>query len=118
MKIGTEFDQYGVKSAAKVDIRTDSPNDDTVAHLDESMKGGKVAGGGWWSTGAVIDPVAQVYTYMKSKGALKTYGPHKDTMVLEQAACARQVRGRYHLNETEPSALNTTFQQCSGKLAD
>ncbi len=118
MKIGTEVDSYGVKSAAKADIRTDSPTDDTVAKLDDAIKGAKLTGAGWYQQGAVIEPLAQAYTYLKSKGALKTYGQHKDTLVLEQAACLRQVRGRYHLNETEPQALLNAFKVCSGKVGD
>lgn len=109
-KLDARFDPvFGVKTALKRDIRTDSPRaGETVENLDKSVQTGKPIGF-YSATGA--DAISAPYALLSSKGVLPDVGPHEDVLAMQTAAYKRQPRGRYHLNETPTDKIRDFFTQ-------
>lgn len=112
-KLNATFDPvFGVKTALKRDIRTDSPRADTVPNLDKSVQTGKPIGF-YNSQGA--DAISAPYDLLASKGVLPDVGPHEDVLAMQTVGYKRQPRGRYHLNETPTDEIRDFFKQ-SGEV--
>ncbi|MBE2252959.1 MAG: hypothetical protein IAE78_25730 [Myxococcus sp.] len=112
MKEGTAIDAAGTKHARKIDSRTDSANQAIFDTLLASAATGKL-GAGWGSFSAnnVAPAAASMYRVAVQKGITENVGGETGVLALEAGAVARQIRGRFHLDETDQSALVTSFQQ-------
>ncbi len=112
MKEGTAIDATGTKHARKIDSRTDSANQKIFDTLLNSAATGKL-GDGWgsWSANNVAPAAASMYRVAVQKGITENVGGETGVLALEAGAVARQIRGRFHLDETDQSALVTSFQQ-------
>lgn len=112
MKEGTAIDASGTKHARKIDSRTDSANQEIFDTLTNSAATGKL-GQAWgsWSANNVAPAAASVYRAAVQKGITDNAGGETGVLALEPGAVARQIRGRFHLDETDQSALVSSFQQ-------
>jgi hypothetical protein len=108
-KVGSEV-EGGMKSAAKSDIRRDSPNADDIAAMDKGVKEGRIKWG-WQSTEQPIEPMADAYRAVSERVDLPDIGDHKDVMQLEEGAHIFSIRSRYHLNETNTSSMRSLYNQ-------
>lgn len=111
MKEGTAI-EGGVKHARKIDSRTDSANQAIFDSLTESAQTGKL-GQAWgsYASNNVAPAAASMYRVAVQKGITDNVGGETGVLALEPGAMARQIRGRFHLNETSQSALLQGFQQ-------
>lgn len=112
MKEGTAIDASGTKHARKIDSRTDSANQEIFDTLTNSAATGKL-GQAWgsWSANNVAPAAVSVYRAAVQKGITDNAGGETGVLALEPGAVARQIRGRFHLDETDQSALVSSFQQ-------
>lgn len=111
MKQGTAIEN-GTKHAAKIDSRTDSANQQIFDTLTASAQTGKL-GTAWGSYSAnnVAPAASSMYRVAVQKGITDNVGGETGVLALEPGAVARQIRGRFHLNETSQSSLLQGFQQ-------
>jgi len=119
-KLGTVVDENGIKAAAKVDIRDDSPSAEEVAGMDDAIRTGKSAWG-WGSSPGNATPVSAihaVYQELGDKGKLPDVGEHKGVLMLEPGAHIVSQRSRYHLNETNSSHIKGLFDAGKGFITD
>lgn len=111
MKEGTAVDASGTKHARKIDSRTDSANQQIFDTLLNTAATGKLgAAWGSWSQDSVAPAAASVYRAAVQRGITDDVGGENDVLALEAGAVARQIRGRFHLDETDQSALVNAFQ--------
>ncbi|MEW6431989.1 MAG: hypothetical protein AB1730_10830 [Myxococcota bacterium] len=111
MKEGTAIEN-GVKHARKIDSRTDSANQEIFDTLVNSAATGKLgAAWGSYSSNNVAPAAASMYRVAVQKGITDDVGGETGVLALEPGAVARQIRGRFHLNETSPAALLKGFQE-------
>lgn len=111
-KVGSAVDENGMKSAAKVDIRKDSPSAADIDGLDEAIRSGKSDWG--WGMNRPKEPVealAVVYDGLKEKGALQDIGENKGVLLLEEKSHVRSTRSRFHLNESNRQSTTDLFQK-------
>lgn len=98
--IGTKhergIDENGIKVAAKVDIRTDSPSPDDLLKLDDYVRSGLV---GWDGQPEVATPCKELYERLTAVYDLPDTASFRDVLVLEPKVFLRSIRSRYHLNE-------------------
>ena len=94
-KIGSGIDEFGLKRAAKIDIRNDGASAADIAALDEAVRSGFTN----WGSRAAAQPVREIYERLAKDGKLPDVGSHEDVLLLEPKAYLRSVRSRYHLNE-------------------
>lgn len=111
MKEGTAIDAQGTKHARKIDSRTDSANQQIFDTLINSAETGKL-GQAWgsWSANNVAPASAAMYRAAVQKGITDNVGGESGVLAMEPGAVARQIRGRFHLDETDQSALVGAFQ--------
>lgn len=111
MKEGTAIED-GVKHARKIDSRTDSANQEIFDTLVNSATTGKL-GPAWgsYSSNNVAPAAASMYRVAVQKGITDNVGGEAGVLALEPGAVARQIRGRFHLNETQSGALLKGFQE-------
>jgi hypothetical protein len=113
MKEGTAIDASGTKHARKIDSRTDNTTQATFDTLLNSAATGML-GDGWGPRSANIAPAAaSMYRVAVQKGITEDIGGETGVLALEAGAVARQIRGRFHLNETNRNSLVSAFQQAS-----
>lgn len=111
MKEGTAIED-GVKHARKIDSRTDSANQEIFDTLVNSAATGKLgAAWGSYSSNNVAPAAASMYRVAVQKGITDNVGGETGVLALEPGAVARQIRGRFHLNETQQGALLKGFQE-------
>ncbi|MFO0601156.1 MAG: hypothetical protein U0228_37955 [Myxococcaceae bacterium] len=108
MKQGTAIVD-GVKHAAKIDSRTDSASQAIFDSLTSTAQTG-VLDGSWGSGNSVAPAATSMYRTAVQRGITDDVGGEKNVLALEPGAVARQIRGRFHLNETGRSALLQGFQ--------
>lgn len=109
MKQGTAIVD-GVKHAAKIDSRTDSANQAIFDSLTESAQTGKL-GSAWGSGNNVAPAAASMYRVAVQKGVTDNVGGETNVLALAPGAVARQIRGRFHLNETPRASVLDGFQK-------
>ncbi len=107
-KMGSGIDEFGLKRAAKIDIRTDSASADDIAKLDTAVRGGFHE---WDSSPTAIQPVREVYARLAAAGKLSDVGTHEDVLLLEPKAYLRSTRSRFHLNEARINSVKTLFDE-------
>jgi hypothetical protein len=111
MKEGTAIDASGTKHARKIDSRTDSANQQIFDTLLESAATGKLnAAWGWNGSNSVAPAAASMYRVAVQKGITDNVGGETNVLAMEAGAVARQIRGRFHLDETDQSALVSAFR--------
>ncbi|MHC4391189.1 MAG: peptidoglycan-binding domain-containing protein [Planctomycetota bacterium] len=93
-KFGSEVNEFGLKSAAKVDVRRDRPDETAMKNLDESVRAGKDSWGGGPAT-----PLREAHARLTTLDVLPDIGPHENVLKLEPKAYIRSTRSRYHLNQ-------------------
>lgn len=108
-KVGSEI-EGGIKSAAKSDIRRDSPTEEDIAAMDAGVKNGIIKWG-WQRDPQPIEPLADAYAAVSERVDLPDIGPHENVMMLEEAAHIFSIRSRYHLNETRPEHLRNLYNE-------
>jgi hypothetical protein len=112
MKQGTAIDAAGTKHAKKIDSRTDSANQQIFDSLIKDAQTGKLsAGWGSWSTGQVPPASSSMYRAAVQAGITDNVGGENNVLAMDTGAVARQIRGRFHLNETSQAALTQAFTQ-------
>lgn len=110
MKEGTSI-EGGVKHARKIDSRTDSANQQIFDTLTASAQTGKLSTAwGSWSANQIAPAASAMYRVAVQKGITDNVGGETGVLALEPGAVARQIRGRFHLDETEQSALVDGFK--------
>lgn len=105
-KLGTTIDEFGLKRAAKIDVRRDGASADDIADLDEAVRSGFH---GWTGGSAAIQPVREIYERLARAGKLPDVGTHEDVLLLEPKAYLRSTRSRFHLNEASLSAVRRLY---------
>lgn len=111
-KIGSAVDENGVKFAAKADVRKDSPSEEDLETLDESVRSGI---SGWGYSDTPIEALGLVYKELEKADALATVGEHKGVLQLEKQAHVRSTRSRFHFNLTDRSAMYGLFNGAGEK---
>jgi hypothetical protein len=113
MKAGTAIDADGTKHARKIDSRTDSATQEIFDSLVNSAETGKL-GTAWgsYSANSVAPAASAMYRVAVQKGITDNIGGETGVLAMEPAAVARQIRGRFHLDETNQSALRQGFADC------
>lgn len=109
-KAGSSVDESGTKSAAKADIRKDSPTAEDVANLDADIRTG-MSEWGWNRTSEPIEAIGIVHKDLAERGLLPTIGEHKDVLQLEAKAHVRSTRSRFHFNETSRQSTVSLFRE-------
>jgi hypothetical protein len=102
MKHERGIDESGIKVAAKVDIRTDSADQDDLLKLDDYVRSGLV---GWGSSPEVAEPCRELYHLITARTDLPDTATKKDVLLLEPKVFLRSIRSRYHLNEVRLQAV-------------
>lgn len=110
MKQGTAIVD-GVKHAQKIDSRTDSANQAIFDTLTQTAQTGTL-GEAWgsYASNNVAPAASSMYRVAVQKGITDNVGGETNVLALEPGAVARQIRGRFHLNETPRSAVLQGFQ--------
>ncbi|MEZ6183822.1 MAG: hypothetical protein R3F62_02305, partial [Planctomycetota bacterium] len=103
MKKEGGVDEFGIKRAAKMDSRSDSPSQQAIRTLHEAVTRGQVSWGGRSSA------LERVYNDLRGRGLLGSTQSYQDVLVLEPKAFLRSVRSRYHLNELSETQLRQVF---------
>lgn len=113
MKEGTAIDADGTKHARKIDSRTDSATQEIFDSLTASAETGKLgAAWGSYSASSVAPAASSMYRVAVQKGVTDNVGGETGVLAMEPGAVARQIRGRFHLDETNQSALLEGFKSC------
>lgn len=108
MKQGTAIVD-GVKHAAKIDNRTDSASQAIFDGLTNAAQTGVL--GEAWGSSSTAPATISMYRTAVQRGVTDTVGGETNVLALEPGAVARQIRGRFHLNETQSGALLDGFQK-------
>ncbi len=108
--IGAKLDsavdpETGLKKAAKVDVRNDSPAAH-VANLDNDVRRGKVA---WYGSDSPVEPIRIVWQSLLEKSLLPTIDSKEGVLLLDPKAHLRSVRSRFHLNFARPESMTRLF---------
>jgi peptidoglycan hydrolase-like protein with peptidoglycan-binding domain len=106
VKANSVVDDLGIKSNDKTDIRNDGASAEEIKSLDEDVRRGVVR---WNGRDEPIKPMKGIYDDLRAKGLLPDVGPHEDVLLLEPKVHIRSVRSRYHMNETELSAVRKLY---------
>ncbi|MCA8922998.1 MAG: hypothetical protein KDD82_14380 [Planctomycetes bacterium] len=104
MKKEGGVDEFGIKRAAKMDQRSDSPSNQAIRTLHEAVTRGQVSWGGRSSA------LEKVYNDLRERGLLSSTQSYQDVLILEPKAFLRSVRSRYHLNEISDRQLRSTHE--------
>ena len=104
-------DSFGIKRAAKTDVRRDSPSADAINTLHEAVEKGTDS----WSNDPAV-PLRRVYTILRNMGLLKSSPTYTDVLAIKPKAFLRSVRSRYHLNEVRVSRLNEVRELATTRL--
>lgn len=111
MKEGTAIDGDGTKHARKIDSRTDSATQEIFDSLTASAETGKLgAAWGSYAASSVAPAASSMYRVAVQKGITDDVGGETGVLAMEPGAVARQIRGRFHLNETSQSSLLEGFR--------
>lgn len=126
-KFDSETDEFGIKRAGKIDVRTDSANPEQVKSLEDDVRWGRVS----WSQGLV--PVKAVYEKLDQLGKLPDIDGNQKVLAMDAKVYLRSVRSRFHLNmvgtnklvevygngKTRAAQAKTTLEKAiaSGKLS-
>lgn len=110
MKQGTAIVD-GVKHAQKIDSRTDSANQQIFDGLIESAQTARLGEGWGYSANNVAPAAAAMYRVAVQRGVTDNVGGENNVLALAPGAVARQIRGRFHLNESSRSAVLDGFQK-------
>lgn len=96
-------DEFGIKRAAKVDVREDGPDAAAIEGLDDMVRSGLVT---WSGSPAVAAPCRELYRRLLARGAdLPDTATYQDVLLLQPKAFIRSLRSRYHLNEVRLDAV-------------
>ncbi|MBK7859210.1 MAG: hypothetical protein IPJ65_11430 [Archangiaceae bacterium] len=115
MKLDKIIGPDGTPQGKKVDSRADSGV--TQAVLD-SMESVAITGKQTWQSGQIAPATVEVFRTALGAGITDDIGGEHDVLTLEAAAYARQIRGRFHVNETSSQALKTAIAQAGQPKLD
>lgn len=110
MKEGTSIDPDGTKHARKIDNRTDSANQAVFDTLTSIAQTGKIDASWGWGAGDVAPAASAMYRVALQKGVTDDIGGSTGVLALEPGAVARQIRARFHLNESRQNELLQGFR--------
>ncbi len=105
-KFDGAIDEEGIKRAAKIDVRTDSP-DRHVESLDTDVMSGTVA---WNGSRAPVAPMEAVYRRLEELDVLPDVQGLPDVLLLNPKLHIRSERSRYHLNEASMAGLTKYYR--------
>lgn len=106
MKLGSGIDEWGLKRAAKIDIRHDGASAEDIANLDLAARSGFHT---WDGSPEAIQPVREVYERLRNAGKLSDVGSFDDVLLLQPKAHLRSTRSRFHLNEARLDAVKKLY---------
>lgn len=107
-KFDSSIDEWGLKRAAKIDVRNDGASAEDIAGLDDAARSGFHE---WNSRRSPIQPVKEVYERLAKAGKLSDVGSHEDVLMLDPKAYLRSTRSRFHLNEASLSDVQILFNE-------
>ena len=105
-KFGSSIDEWGLKRAAKIDVRNDGASAEDIAGLDLAARTGFES---WDGDRSAIPAVKEVYERLAKAGKLSDVGSHDDVLLLDPKAYLRSTRSRFHLNEADIRSVQTLF---------
>lgn len=105
IKQDSGVDEFGMKSPAKVDVRTDSASAEQIDGLDEAVMRGRTS----WGGDAPAVPLRRVWLMLRDRNLLQSSPSYTNVLALEPKAFIRSVRSRYHLNEARIQDLQAWF---------
>jgi peptidoglycan hydrolase-like protein with peptidoglycan-binding domain len=109
VKVGSEIDEFGIKRAAKTDVRNDGASKEEIALLDADVRTGTTH---WDGRAEAVKPLKGVYDALAAKGLLPDVGPHEGVLELEPKVHIRSIRSRFHLNETDLGSMQKLYAEC------
>ena len=98
-KSAVEVDGQGIKRAAKIDVRRDSPSTSQVASTVDDIRSGSAS----WNR--QLPPVKTVYDSLDELGLLPDIEGRKKVLLLDPMAHLRSTRSRFHFNEATIRSL-------------
>lgn len=98
-KSAVEVDAEGIKRAAKIDVRRDSPSEAQIASMVTDIQRGKANWNG------VLPPVETIYDKLLALDLLPDIDGYKKVLLLEPVAHLRSTRSRFHFNEASLRSL-------------
>jgi len=108
VKAGTVIDEFGLKRAAKTDIRNDGASRAEIDSLDADVRNGRTS---WNGNREPVKPLKGVYDALAAKGILPDVGTHEDVLLLDPKVHVRSVRSRFHLNETRLDSVQQLYRE-------
>lgn len=112
IKQDSGVDEFGMKSPAKVDVRTDSATSEQIDGLDEAVMRGRAS----WGGDAAVVPLRRAWLMLRDRGLLPSSPTYKHVLALEPKAFVRSVRSRYHLNEVRLNDLQSWYGRGKTRL--
>ncbi|MCA8924738.1 MAG: hypothetical protein KDD82_23190 [Planctomycetes bacterium] len=104
-------DSFGIKRAAKTDVREDMPSPDAITGLHEAVQRGHDS---WGDRPAV--PLQRTYTVLRDLGLLRSSPTYTNVLALRPKAFLRSIRSRYHLNEVNVRRLDEVRELAAQRL--
>ena len=105
-KSASTVDDNGIKSASKVDVRTDS-GDRYLSTLDDDVRSGTVE---WTWTRVPVEPIKTVYDALEGQGLLHDMQGYEGVLILDPKADLRSKRSRFHFNLTDRDNLTDFYK--------
>lgn len=109
-KFDSDIDANGLKSALKIDQRTEGGRHKDA--LDADIFRGEAS----WSSGP-FNSVYEIYKRLDERKALPNIGGKEGVLWLVVQANIRSARSRYHLNETSTRDLNRVYSNATTRFA-
>ena len=104
-KSASSIDERGIKTAAKVDVRTEGSRH--IGTLDDDVRSGKVP---WSGSPIALEPAKVVWEEMDKAGRLKDVEGFEKVMLLDPKANLRSLRSRFHFNLAGLNELDRFFE--------
>ena len=105
LKMEMGVDAFGIKRAAKTDVRRDSPSIAAINSLSVAVPKGNDS----WNNDPAV-PLRRAYETLKNRGVLESSPTYTDVLAIKPQSFIRSVRSRYHLNETSISNLQKLYK--------
>ncbi len=102
LKVESGVDAFGIKRAAKTDVRRDRPTPEAITGLDEAVTRGLDS----WNNDPAV-PMERCYQRLLRRSLLSDAEDYKKVLILKPKAFLRSVRSRYHFNENSLSEIRS-----------
>ncbi len=105
LKMEMGVDAFGIKRAAKTDVRRDSPSIAAINSLSVAVPQGNDS----WNNDPAV-PLRRAYETLKNRGLLESSPSYTDVLAIKPQSFIRSVRSRYHLNETSLDNMKELYE--------